>query len=125
VVTGSILYIYTSRETADYFIRYTNQLDNVKLKLILPEQEEVIYDKQNEWAWSRQEDKEYYKLHSAINQFNNTHCPLCSSTHRNSSPMKTKMSWSVFPTFEAKLNTLALFFQVSHKPIMDHTYHTQ
>ena len=59
MVTGSILYIYTSRETADYFIRYTNQLDNVKLKLILPEQEQVIYGKKNEWAWSRQEDKEY------------------------------------------------------------------
>ena len=59
MVTGSILYIYTSRKRADYFIRYTNQLDNVKLELILPEQEKVIYDKQNEWAWTRQEDKEY------------------------------------------------------------------
>jgi len=47
------LYTYTSRERADYFIRYMNQLENVKLKLILPEQEVVIYDKQNEWAWSR------------------------------------------------------------------------
>jgi len=37
------LHTYTSRERADYFIQYTNQLDNLKLKLILPEQEVVIF----------------------------------------------------------------------------------